>query len=127
MVSGCAHRVRPAGRRTVTFASGAAPALTGDPALAVAAGAGSLTTGRSRPLALTAESSSLTLAERVCSSISLGRFQLVVAVDQRNPLSFNVLCKAAAVLLTPTTTVASVVWWIRGQLGSVRLAEGLSM
>ena len=38
-----------------------------------------------------------------------GWFQLVVAVDQRNPLSFNVLCSAAALRPTPITAVASAV------------------
>jgi len=73
-----------------------------------------LTTGRSRPVARTVESSSLSRAARMCSSMSFGRFQLVVAVDQRNPLSFRVLCSAAAVLPTPSTAVPAAVSGIRG-------------
>ena len=111
-ITSLSHSDLPVRCSAVTVAGGA-PAVAVDSCEGAATGGAALTTGRSRPFARTEDKSWLTLAVLVCSSSSLGRFQLVVAVDQRKPFSFRVLCRADAVLDTPTTAVVSDVWWIR--------------
>ena len=43
----------------------------------------------------------------------------MVAAVQRKPWSFSVRCSAVAVRPTPTTIVASLVWWIVGVVSAV--------